>query len=336
MNTMEYEALLNGFFDEMDKVLTHEKKWLKIFGVTFAAVAAAAAGCILAAKALHAEEAEYAAVATGILGVIFFILTVKRCIRYFSAVSDNKKLFYRDVYSQVVAAELGLEVNCEIELGDYSAKSCGTVHEGRYVTYTGMMDGRPITLGAAAEYMVTKEKYEVETGKTVSSKSEWVYSPLEFECGYRGYVTPPVTVKEHELGEKFVNNHTGLFNKVKRFLGDEDSLEKKNFISLDDKSFRFAVICDDEVLAYKTLTPSLTEKIKALDSFASVNSLEFNGDTLTGKTQNTVLDLFYEPSLTGDMNKNRQNYTAERVLEEARGAIEKIKKFAAMLPMEIN
>ena len=331
MERTNYQELLNNFFENMENDLNYENKRVKVFRNCFLIFGAAVAVCILAAKFLKISEAVYAAVILGIPAVIFFVLMCKRSSRRSGIVEYSKVQFYKDVFTRVVASELGLDVSCTTGTDIMSDAA-----DGRYVTYSGMMNGLPFAVAAAAEYKMTKMTYDANTGDIISSKYEWLYSPLEVQCGLNGNVASAVTVKEHELGEKFVNNHTGFFNKIKRYLGDEDTLEKKNYISLDDKSFDFAVICDDEVQAYRTLTPAITEKIKALDSVAAVKSLEFSGSTLTASVNNNVIDLLYEPGFCTDPEYNRSTYTADKVLEDAGETIERIKAIAAMLPTEIN
>lgn len=316
MANKNYDELVNKFFDEFEanvgKNLKTQRKLM--LGTVILIVAFLALATLSEASGIEF----LAVISMACMFAIPIFVIIRRILKKKSKmkIKEQEGKFFDEVYMQIIAQELDAEVNSVSYVNKDFKKvnaQVGETVEKRTVELAGFYNGCPYKITQGNIKVVDSIVYHKVTGAVLTYVPRIIEG--HFSCDYRvrHATDTPISITSPML-------RGGLgANTLKT-------------VRMDNKNFKFEVGCDDAVAAYKFLTVDVMDNITALDKQTKVNSMYVTSDSMLIETNENLINLYYTPSFSKNLQKNRANYNADEVLAKANESIDKIRSFFEKSP----
>lgn len=314
----KYEKLVTDFFDKLEPEIEPLK--LKKKRALIASTSALGTSALLMLLSRISAETEKYFIIAGVLAIIVCIGTFYAARNYSLDTTlrlyEGEKEFYDEVFINMVAGELNGNATCVSEEERFFDKQRayeGLVLSSKEVELTGTVEGKPFTYIQSREDVITSVITDRDNDKVIY---------------YRHSDTPSI------IHIDFNTRRNAEMNIRLMPMGKREKHSKHDNVRLDNKHFRFHVDCGSELSAYKFFTADVMEGIQEWHDKSNIISLEFEGTTGNANYNNHTdgLDLYYRPSFSKNMQKNREKYNADKVLNEAMKSVVNIQTLMKEIP----
>lgn len=287
----KYKEIINSKLNSFSKELSEIKKKQLIFAGSMVG-----SGILFIALACAIKDGSSLFMFLTFIEVIVFgVLLSKLKNRKKKAIWDAQNDFYDEVYAGMIAEEIGgthessffKKTKKEIE------QYLGEIIEKKEESYNGILDGKAYSIEFAKGTVISQTT--TKDGQVVSYRTQDLFTGTDF------------SVRCNRKADSDILLTTGL-NK-------EDKADKgsKKRIKMDDKRFPFEVYCNDDIAAYKFLTPGIMSELQNFASSRSINSIEVNGEQFKVDMNDAIINMDPGIKFTTNVEKLKQRYTYEYI-----------------------
>lgn len=317
MDRQKLEYLVNKFFDDYEE---NRKQLFKKFLVFLGSSAACLIlGWVLLVYVDSAVFFEYAAYVLVIAGIVLAVVSRKTFVKFRIARKEAEAQMETKLISEIVAEELGGECKAEsyyIKLKKSSA-ALGDVRKSITKTFTGCCNGKNYEISQEYRERVTEIK-TIDIGDSISINRKLVIDPVYSDTFYA------FDARHNVDGAILVESYNNYSNYVSDILCgcSKDSLRK---IKMDNKSFPFTVRANDELTAYKYLTPGMMSDITEFFGNYSGKIMAIESNSANAVLGKQVSEINIPISFLGKSQKLREKYNPDYLYSLALPSIEAIK-----------
>lgn len=317
MDRQKLENTVNQFFDEYEE---NRKQLFKKFLIFLGSSAACLIlGWVLLEYVNSAEFFEYTAYVLVIAGIVLAVISKKTLGKYRVARKDAEGQLETKIISEIVAEELGgsCETSSHYTKLKKSKATLGDVRKSITKTFSGCYNGKNYKITQDYEERVTEIK-TLDIGELISINRKLVidskYSDTLYSFDARHNVNGTVLIEAFNNYSKYVTDILCG--------GKKDSLQK---IRMDNKSFPYSVRANDELTAYKYLTPGMMEDVGTFFQKYNGKIMAIESDSANSILGQQVAEINMPISFLGKSEKIRAKYNPDYLYSLAEPSIEAIK-----------
>ena len=112
---------------------------------------------------------------------------------------------------------------------------------------------------------------------------------------------------------------------IKLFKGIPESYpDQLNYIKMDDKAFPFSVYCEDDLIAYKFLTPGVMANLTEFSGFYTVDEITIDNGSVGISIVNEIINMDIKIKFTRNIDSLKEKYNFDYMYSLAHPEAEKV------------
>lgn len=304
MNKAKFERIISEEFNKYEEGLNeYKRKYLIHFGI-LGGIFLLTVLCFIMANNGIAE------IVTGITSMIsfiaFWIVTVRivklrEKKKYF--INDSENHFYDVVYAGMIADEIGAVHDAEYihKRKRDIEKYLGEIINKKYEKYSGNYNGKPFTFEFAKGEIITRT-FEKD-GHVERYKTEKVFTGADL----------------------VVTNERKADGIIKLFKGiPENYPANMDYVRMDDKTFPFSVFCEDELIAYKFLTPGVMANLAEFCETCTIDEMTVDQSAVSISIVNEIINMDIKIKFSKNISMLKEKYNFDYMYSLAHPEAEKV------------
>lgn len=328
-----YEKIAESYFDSVESELAPIKTKRRIFLMLSLLFLLAGLALLVVSNSTNNEM---------ILGIGFLITVLAIVLGFISrkfkkelkfVLKRAKNSFYDEVFFEVVKAELQATGSSKTNEGFGKAEVFpGQILYSRWINLQGKYNGVPYKLYKERTTVVSQTT-TTQSGKVVDYQTETIDSDVSVQ--YLGKNRTDSKIKLHKL----LFNEKGILKRASKLLnkmsGEYEVPKEEGLvrIKMDRQDFDYLVYSEDELTAYKALTPDVLESITAYGKIHRIKDMELNRNVINIDLSYSDLNLNPRYKFYSKMAKNKELYTDDCLKSITADTVNAIIKLIEGLPL---
>lgn len=235
-------------------------------------------------------------IAVGLISAITAAVLAVKADNHIKNIQYEKE---EEFYSLVYAGMISDEINGEHH-GTYIQKqkkqinkNLGEIIEGRSDTFQGVFEGKKYTL--SSDYAKIISQIKTKDGSAYDYKTDDVFSGTDLSIDSRRETSASILLKTSFSA------------------GSENPTMKA--VRMDDKRFKYQVYSNDEIAAFKYLTPGVMSDLNDIKNTFNVTEIKANGNDFIINVSDRLIQQCIRFNFKGSAKKMQKKYTYENIYQ---------------------